>query len=247
MCRVVATYNNTRNIQTKIFIVIHRGWSKSPCRFHFFNRIHRNLNFQTFMNVHVYINNSQSVILSSLKISWPILHHCLSPLSTLQSAKRSPFELHEPLWWTSLYFSSDFLFLSESQRICVHFVSLYARIRGCRKNRGLIEAKERGSTISGREMQIENLRPPYARVHRQENWGCARIIRIARGMLRYNVLYPTTDMGELFFFHPTSSKYVDYIWWSSRRLRFNSRQLRRNIQTYLLLFDRILDTKLWIN
>lgn len=178
MCSVHATYNNTQNIQTKIFIVIHRGWSKSLCRSHFFNRIHKNLNFQTFMNVHIYINNPQSVILSSLKISWPILHHRLSPLSTLQSAKRNPFE---PLWWTSLYFSSDFLFLSASQRICALFVSPYARIRGCRKNRGLIEAKERGRAISGREMQIENLRPPYARVHRQENWGCARIIRIARG------------------------------------------------------------------
>lgn len=146
-----------------------------------------------------------------------------------------------------MYFSSNFLFLSASQRICALFVSPYARIRECRKNRGLIEAKERGSTISGREMQIENLRPPYARVHRQENWGCARIIRITRGMLSYNVLYPTTGMGELFFFSPYPSKYVDYIWWSSRRLRFNSRQLSRNIQTYLILFDRTLDTKLRIN
>lgn len=245
MCRVPATYNNTQNIQAKIFIVIHGGWSKSPCRFHFFNRIHKNLNSQTFMNVHININNSQSVILSSLKISWPILHQRLSPLSTLQSAKRNPFELHQPLVFVF------FVQLSFSLRFATHLCSL--RITVCQNSR--VQKEQRVDRSQGERQHDQR--------KRNADWKSAATLREGASARKLGLCENNTNHerdaivqralshhrhgGIIFFFSPYPSKYVDYIWWSSRRLRFNSRQLSRNIQTYLILFDRTLDTKLRIN
>lgn len=65
--------------------------------------------------------------------------------------------------------------------------------------------RDEATGIGGREMQIENLRPPpRRRVHQQENWGRARIIRAAGDE-------GTRTVGSLFL--PLARpKYVNYIW-----------------------------------
>lgn len=143
-----------------------------------------------------------------------------------------------------------FVRLSFSLRLATHLCSL--RITVCQNSR--VQKEQRVDRSQGERQHDQR--------KRNADWKSAATLREGASARKLGLCENNTNHerdatvqralshyrhGGIIFFPPYSSKYVDYIWWSSRRLRFNSRQLSRNIQTYLLLFDRILDTKLRIS